>query len=101
MRRTATLAVALILAGAAHAAEEPVAVEIPDGGLTLKATLYRPDGLGPFPAVIALHAPPLTQVLRGNSVDALLLCTLTITLAYLSYLAMAVLPKTMKTATRP
>ncbi len=30
-------------------------VDIPDGPLTLHATLYRPDGAGPFPAVIALH----------------------------------------------
>jgi dienelactone hydrolase len=37
----------------AIAAPEPV--EIPDGQLTLHATLYRPDGPGPFPAVVALH----------------------------------------------
>jgi dienelactone hydrolase len=30
-------------------------VDIPDGDLTLHATLYRPEGSGPFPAVIALH----------------------------------------------
>jgi len=48
----------LALAGAAlwtsaAAASEPV--EIPDGNVTLHATLYRPDGAGPFPAVVALH----------------------------------------------
>jgi dienelactone hydrolase len=35
------------------AASEPV--DIPAGKTTLHATLYRPDGPGPFPAVIALH----------------------------------------------
>jgi dienelactone hydrolase len=30
-------------------------VDIPDGALTLHATLYRPDGAGPFPAIVALH----------------------------------------------
>jgi dienelactone hydrolase len=46
------LAVALTSSGAV-AAPEPI--EIPDGDLTLHATLYRPDGPGPFPAVVALH----------------------------------------------
>jgi dienelactone hydrolase len=30
-------------------------VDIPDGALTLHATLYQPDGAGPFPAIVALH----------------------------------------------
>jgi dienelactone hydrolase len=30
-------------------------VDIPAGELTLHGTLYRPDGAGPFPAVVALH----------------------------------------------
>jgi dienelactone hydrolase len=47
------IAAALILAlGAAHAAEQ---VEIPSGDVKLRATLYRPAGAGPFPAVVALH----------------------------------------------
>jgi dienelactone hydrolase len=33
----------------------PDQVDIPDGSLTLHATLYRPEGAGPFPAVVALH----------------------------------------------
>jgi dienelactone hydrolase len=37
------------------AAAAPDQVDIPDGELTLHATLYRPDGAGPFPAVVALH----------------------------------------------
>jgi len=30
-------------------------VDIPDDGVTLHALLYRPDGPGPFPGVVALH----------------------------------------------
>ena len=33
----------------------PDPVEIRDGDLTLKGLLYRPDGNGPFPAVVAMH----------------------------------------------
>jgi dienelactone hydrolase len=43
----------LLWTGATAAA--PIQVDIPDGELTLHATLYRPDGPGPFPAVVALH----------------------------------------------
>jgi dienelactone hydrolase len=47
------IAAALILAlGSATAAEQ---VEIPSGDVKLRATLYRPAGAGPFPAVVALH----------------------------------------------
>ena len=41
---------------AAHAAPAPLAVDIPDGTQTLHAQLYKPEGTGPFPTVIALHA---------------------------------------------
>ena len=34
---------------------DPEHVEIADGNLVLHAALYRPEGNGPFPAVIALH----------------------------------------------
>jgi dienelactone hydrolase len=44
---------AVVLWASMAAAAEPV--DIPDGPLTLHATLERPDGAGPFPAVIALH----------------------------------------------
>jgi dienelactone hydrolase len=40
----------------ASAASIPEAVEIPNGGITLKADLYRPEGNGPFPAVVGLHS---------------------------------------------
>src|ERR1700689_2979769 len=36
-------------------AAAPDHVDIPEGALTLHATLYRPEGSGPFPAVVALH----------------------------------------------
>ena len=39
----------------AHAVAAPDRVDIPDGEVTLHATLYRPEGSGPFPAVVALH----------------------------------------------
>ena len=53
LRLFAALAVAF--ACRAPLAAEPEHVDIPDGDLTLHATLYRPDGAGPFPAVVALH----------------------------------------------
>ena len=44
---------------ASPAAAAPVAtpheIEIAEGELTLHAQLYKPDGEGPFPTVIALH----------------------------------------------
>src|SRR5690348_2437235 len=37
-------------------AAEPTKVTFPgDQGLTLEGFLYRPEGPGPFPAVVALH----------------------------------------------
>ncbi len=47
------LAATIVWSGTAAAA--PDHVDIPNGELTLHATLYRPDGPGPFPAVVALH----------------------------------------------
>ncbi|MGA9007310.1 MAG: dienelactone hydrolase family protein, partial [Xanthobacteraceae bacterium] len=48
-------ALTAVIACAPAIAAEPEHVEIPDGELTLHASLYRPDGAGPFPAVVALH----------------------------------------------
>lgn len=47
----------LVLAGAAEAAPPPapLQVDIPLETGTLRAQLYKPDGDGPFPVVIALH----------------------------------------------
>lgn len=58
---------ALLWATQSVAAEQ---VDIADGGLTLHATLYRPSGPGPFPAVVALHdCGGLTQ--RPNTLSQL------------------------------
>jgi dienelactone hydrolase len=40
---------------AAEALPAPRQVDIPAGGSTLRAQLYKPDGDGPFPTVIGLH----------------------------------------------
>jgi dienelactone hydrolase len=49
------MALAVVIGRAPAIAAEPEHVDIPDGALTLHASLYRPDGAGPFPAVVALH----------------------------------------------
>src|SRR5215470_16424077 len=41
---------------AARASSGPESVEFAQGDATLKAVLFRPDGAGPFPAVVGLHA---------------------------------------------
>src|SRR5215813_10780201 len=46
---------AVVLPAAAAPVAAPHDVEIADGGMTLHAQLYKPDGDGPFPTVIALH----------------------------------------------
>jgi dienelactone hydrolase len=49
-------ATASLAAGPAQAAGNPESIEIPrDDHLKLKAVVYRPEGAGPFPAVIGLH----------------------------------------------
>jgi dienelactone hydrolase len=48
----AVIAAFALTAASAAAAER---IDIPGRSLTLKARLYRPDGPGPFPAVVALH----------------------------------------------
>ena len=58
MRLLATLtALAFFAAASASAAPLPAPrqVEIPRNGGTLHAELFKPDGAGPFPTVIALH----------------------------------------------
>jgi len=58
MRLTSITLLLTLLAAPAAAAPlaAPHQVEIPDGSITLHAQLFRPDGDGPFPTVIALHA---------------------------------------------
>jgi dienelactone hydrolase len=58
MRHLATLAaLAAFAMGPAGAASPPAPqqVEIPASGGTLHAQLFRPEGSGPFPTIIALH----------------------------------------------
>jgi dienelactone hydrolase len=45
----------LAFACAADAAPAPQQVDIPAGPITLHAQLFKPEGAGPFPVVIALH----------------------------------------------
>jgi dienelactone hydrolase len=52
--RTWIFVIAAALA-CSEAIAAPEQIDIPDGSLTLHATLYRPEGAGPFPAVVALH----------------------------------------------
>jgi dienelactone hydrolase len=55
---SATLSLTLLAAACtaeAAALPDPRQVDIPAAGLTLHAQLYKPDGEGPFPTVIALH----------------------------------------------
>lgn len=54
MRKIILLAILLGLGGTAHAVA-PEAIEIPTDDKPLQALLYRPDGAGPFPAIVALH----------------------------------------------
>src|SRR4051812_41348638 len=53
MRLTIALAVITVAASTIADAAEPV--DIADGTTTLHGILYRPEGTGPFPAVVALH----------------------------------------------
>src|SRR5690348_3002068 len=55
---SATLSLTLLAADCTAVAAPlptPHQVDIPATGLTLHAQLYKPDGNGPFPTVIALH----------------------------------------------
>jgi dienelactone hydrolase len=55
MRLLLTAFLVMLLTSAARAAPAPLAVEIPLASGALHAQLYKPDGEGPFPTVIALH----------------------------------------------
>jgi dienelactone hydrolase len=52
MRFIAILLAALAAAGSARAGED---VEIPQADAPLRGVLFRPEGPGPFPSVVALH----------------------------------------------
>jgi dienelactone hydrolase len=53
--RAFVLALAAAVSAAATALAAPEKVDIPADNFTLHATLYRPEGDGPFPAVVAMH----------------------------------------------
>jgi dienelactone hydrolase len=52
---SATLLLTLLAAPGARASSLPQQVDIPATSLTLHAQLFKPEGAGPFPTVIALH----------------------------------------------
>src|SRR5437899_401206 len=52
MRLIFTLIAAVAAAGTTAAAEQ---VDIPQSDITLHGVLFRPEGGGPFPSVVALH----------------------------------------------
>jgi dienelactone hydrolase len=58
MRLPLTALFLTLVMSAAHAATLPAPqqIEIPSGTGILHAQLYKPDGAGPFPTVVALHA---------------------------------------------
>ncbi|MDI3563227.1 dienelactone hydrolase family protein [Bradyrhizobium sp. Arg816] len=55
MRLRLTALFLMLLMSAAHAAPAPQQVDIPLSSGILHAQLYKPEGEGPFPTVIALH----------------------------------------------
>ena len=55
MRLRLTALFLTLAMSAASAAPAPQAVEIPLASGVLHAQLYKPEGAGPFPTVIALH----------------------------------------------
>jgi dienelactone hydrolase len=61
MRIASLLAMLLCLGATAQAA--PQAIDIPAGDTKLNALLYRPEGPGPFPAIVAMHG---CEGLRGR-----------------------------------
>jgi dienelactone hydrolase len=56
MRHPVAIILAAILIGTGPAAGAPEPVEITQGDLRLTGYVYRPEGNGPFPAVVALHS---------------------------------------------
>ena len=53
MRLTVVLSAAAMAVSTIANAAEPV--DIVDGSTSLRGVLYRPEGAGPFPSVVALH----------------------------------------------
>ena len=55
MRLLFALFAVVAFAGSSRAAPAPEPVEIPAGDHKVKGLLFRPEGAGPFPAIVALH----------------------------------------------
>jgi len=70
-RSAAGLGLALLALGPAHAlTPETVQFDSEDGKTRLTAYLYRPDGVGPHPAVVALHGRTGLYSSRSETYDA-------------------------------
>jgi dienelactone hydrolase len=50
-----TVLMAFVIGSPVARAGGPEPIEFRDGETTIKATLYRPDGPGPFPAIVGMH----------------------------------------------
>jgi carboxymethylenebutenolidase len=55
MRAATTLLIALVAASAGTGVPASEIVTFPSGTLTLKGVLFKPEGAGPFPAVVYNH----------------------------------------------
>jgi len=53
--RVAIVAIVAVMTAVPAFANTAAPVEFPSGGMTIKGTLVKPDGPGPFPAIVALH----------------------------------------------
>src|SRR5690242_15476915 len=65
MRRPAVLLLAALMAGPAFAAPAAEPVDIPEGAVKLKGYVFRPEGPGPFPAIVAMHTCDGLGVTQG------------------------------------
>lgn len=55
MQKAILVAILLCLLGSAQAAAAPETIQLPTLNPPLQAVIYRPQGAGPFPAIVALH----------------------------------------------
>ena len=66
-----SLPVAPTLASGQSAEATPATVVVPSGPLQLKALLWRPVGLGPFPAVLFTHGSGPTDPAKAHRIGPL------------------------------
>src|SRR5437016_11024029 len=55
MRKASLVCTVLLIIAGGSARAAPDAIELPIKDGTLRAYLYKPEGAGPFPAVVAAH----------------------------------------------